>query len=165
MRQMRERGEDPMENFSRSLKADAAVIAGWPGVTFGIHRCRGNPRRLGPRAGSSAATAARLFTELPHDRFLLEYDSPRAGSFAPLRFMPKGKIAVLGLVSTKVPELEAIDALARRIDEAAKYLPLDQLAISPQCGFASDVVGNLIGADDQRRKLGIVVGTARRVWK
>jgi 5-methyltetrahydropteroyltriglutamate--homocysteine methyltransferase len=117
------------------------------------------------REGSYDAIAERLFNELPHDRFLLEYDSPRAGSFAPLRFMPKGKIAVLGLVSTKVPELEAIDALARRIDEAAKYLPLDQLAISPQCGFASDVVGNLIGADDQRRKLGIVVGTARRVWK
>jgi 5-methyltetrahydropteroyltriglutamate--homocysteine methyltransferase len=116
------------------------------------------------REGSYDAIAERLFTELPHDRFLLEYDSPRAGSFAPLRFMPKGKVAVLGLVSTKVPEMESIDALRRRIDEAAKVIPLEQLAISPQCGFASDVVGNLISPDDQRRKLEIVVETARQVW-
>jgi 5-methyltetrahydropteroyltriglutamate--homocysteine methyltransferase len=105
-----------------------------------------------------------LFNELPHDRFLLEYDSPRAGSFAPLRFLPKGKVAVLGLVSTKVPELETVEALKRRIDEAAKMVPLEQLAISPQCGFASDVVGNLISADDQKRKLERVVETARQVW-
>ncbi|MGH6739318.1 MAG: hypothetical protein ACREDY_09865 [Bradyrhizobium sp.] len=162
--QMRERGEDPEENFARSLKADAAVIANFPGVTFGIHLCRGNQRSMWHREGSYDAIAERLFTELPHQRFLLEYDSPRAGSFAPLRFMPKGKIAVLGLVSTKVPELETADALRRRIDEAAKVLPLEQLAISPQCGFASDVVGNLITPDDQRRKLERVVETARLVW-
>jgi 5-methyltetrahydropteroyltriglutamate--homocysteine methyltransferase len=116
------------------------------------------------REGSYDTSAERLFTELPHGRFLLEYDSPRAGSVAPLRFMPKGKVAVLGLVSTKVPELESVDALKRRIDEAAKVIPLDQLAISPQCGFASDVVGNLLSPDDQRRKLEIVVETARQVW-
>jgi len=165
MKQMRERGEDPVENFSRSLKADAAVIAGFPGATFGIHLCRGNQRSMWHREGSYDSIAERLFTELPHDRFLLEYDSPRAGSFAPLRFLPKGKIAVLGLVSTKVPELESIDALKRRIDEAAKVLPLEQLALSPQCGFASDVVGNLISADDQKRKLELVVETARQVWR
>jgi len=164
MQQMRDRGEDPAENFSRSLKADAAVIAGFPGVTFGIHLCRGNQRSMWHREGSYDSIAERLFTELPHDRFLLEYDSPRAGSFAPLRFLPKGKIAVLGLVSTKVPELESIDALKRRIDEAAKVLPLEQLALSPQCGFASDVVGNLINTDDQKRKLELVVETARQVW-
>jgi len=164
MDQMRARGEDPMANFARSLKADAAVIANFPGVTFGIHLCRGNQRSMWHREGSYDAIAERLFTQLPHDRFLLEYDSPRAGSFAPLRFMPKGKVAVLGLVSTKVPELEAVDALKRRIDEAAKVLPLDQLAISPQCGFASDVVGNLITPDDQKRKLERVVETARQVW-
>jgi len=164
LEQMRDRGEDPAENFSRSLKADAAVIADFPGVTFGIHLCRGNQRSMWHREGSYDAIAERLFTELPHHRFLLEYDSPRAGSFAPLRFMPKGKVAVLGLVSTKVPELETVDALKRRIDEATRYLPLDQLAISPQCGFASDVVGNLIGADDQKRKLQVVVETARQVW-
>jgi 5-methyltetrahydropteroyltriglutamate--homocysteine methyltransferase len=164
LKQMRDRGEDPAENFARSLKADAAVIAGFPGVTFGIHLCRGNQRSMWHREGSYDAIAERLFTELPHDRFLLEYDSPRAGSFAPLRFMPKSKVAVLGLVSTKVPELESIDALRRRIDEAAKVIPLEQLAISPQCGFASDVVGNLISPDDQRRKLELVVETARQVW-
>jgi 5-methyltetrahydropteroyltriglutamate--homocysteine methyltransferase len=164
LKQMRDRGEDPAENFSRSLKADAAVIANFPGVTFGIHLCRGNQRSMWHREGSYDAIAERLFTELPHDRFLLEYDSPRAGSFAPLRFLPKGKVAVLGLVSTKVPEMENIDALKRRIDEAAKVIPLEQLAISPQCGFASDVVGNLITPDDQKRKLGIVVETARQIW-
>ena len=126
------------------LRPTPRVIADFPGVTFGIHLCRGNQRSMWHREGSYDAIAERLFTELPHHRFLLEYDSPRAGSFAPLRFLPKGKVAVLGLVSTKVPELESVDALKRRIDEAAKILPLDQLAISPQCGFASDVVGNLV---------------------
>src|SRR5204863_9240464 len=128
--QMKARGEDTKENFSRSLKAYAAVIANFPGVTFGIHLCRGNQRSMWHREGTYDAIAERLFTELPHDRFLLEYDSPRAGGFEPLRFMPKGKVAVLGLVSTKVSEMERIDALKRRIDEAAKHIPLDQLAIS-----------------------------------
>jgi 5-methyltetrahydropteroyltriglutamate--homocysteine methyltransferase len=164
MKQMRDRGEDPAENFARSLKADAAVTAGFPGMTFGIHLCRGNQRSMWHREGSYDAIAERLFSELPHNRFLLEYDSPRAGSFAPLRFLPKGKVAVLGLVSTKVPELETVEALKRRIEEAAKIVPLDQLAISPQCGFASDVVGNLISADDQKRKLERVVEAARQVW-
>jgi len=164
MDQMRSRGEDPMANFTRSLNADAAVIADFPGVTFGIHLCRGNQRSMWHREGSYDAIAERLFTQLPHDRFLLEYDSPRAGSFAPLRFMPKGKVAVLGLVTTKVPDLERVDDLKWRIDEASKYLALDQLAISPQCGFASDVVGNLITPDDQKRKLERVVETARQVW-
>jgi 5-methyltetrahydropteroyltriglutamate--homocysteine methyltransferase len=164
LQQMRDRGEDPGENFSRSLKADAAVMADFPGVTFGIHLCRGNQRSMWHREGSYDVIAERLFTELPHHRFLLEYDSPRAGSFAPLRFLPKGKVAVLGLVSTKVPEMETVDGLRRRIAEAAMYLPLEQLAISPQCGFASDVVGNLISADEQKRKLELVVETARQVW-
>jgi 5-methyltetrahydropteroyltriglutamate--homocysteine methyltransferase len=164
MAQMRARGEDPNENFSRSLKADTALISGFPGVTFGLHLCRGNQRSMWHREGSYDAIAERLFTELPYDRFLLEYDSPRAGSFEPLRFMPKGKVAVLGLVSTKVPDMETIDELKRRIDQAAKFIPLDQIAISPQCGFASDVIGNLISADDQKRKLELVVETARQVW-
>ena len=163
--QMRARGEDPKENFARSLKADAAVIANFPGVTFGIHLCRGNQRSMWHREGTYDAIAECLFNELPHDRFLLEYDSPRAGSFAPLRFVPKGKVVVLGLVSTKVPELEGADELKRRIEEASRYLPLEQLALSPQCGFASDVVGNLISADDQRRKLERVVEVARLVWQ
>jgi len=162
--QMRERGEDPMRNFSRSLKAEAAVIAGYPGVTFGIHLCRGNQRSMWHREGAYDAIAERLFNELPHQRFLLEYDTPRAGSFEPLRFVPKGRVVVLGLVSTKVAELETVDDLKRRIEEASKYIPLDQLAISPQCGFASDVVGNLLTADAQKRKLERVVETARAVW-
>jgi 5-methyltetrahydropteroyltriglutamate--homocysteine methyltransferase len=164
MAQMHKRGEDPMVNFGRSLRAEAAVIAGYPGVTFGIHLCRGNQRSMWHREGTYDAIAERLFNELPHDRFLLEYDTPRAGSFAPLRFVPKGRVVVLGLVSTKVAELETVDGLKRRIDEASKFLPLDQLAISPQCGFASDVVGNLLGPDDQKRKLEVVVETARQVW-
>jgi len=162
---MRKRGEDPMENFSRSLRANARVVAGFPGVTFGIHLCRGNQRSQWHREGSYDAIAERLFNELPHQRFLLEYDSPRAGSFAPLRFVPKDKIVVLGLVSTKVPELEPVDALVRRVEEAAKHVPVERLAISPQCGFGSDVVGNLIGEDDQKRKLERVVEVARKVWQ
>ena len=161
---MRQRGEDPMANLARSLKAEAAVVANYPGVTFGIHLCRGNQRSMWHREGAYDAIAERLFNELPHQRFLLEYDTPRAGSFEPLRFVPKGRVVVLGLVSTKVAELETVDELKRRIGEASRFLPLDQLAISPQCGFASDVVGNLLGEDDQKRKLEVVVETARQVW-
>lgn len=164
MAQMRARGEDPMENFSRSLKAEAAVIKDFPDVTFGIHLCRGNQRSMWHREGTYDAIAERLFNELPHQRFLLEYDTPRAGSFAPLRFVPKGKMIVLGLITTKVPELEKVDELRKRIDQASKYISLDQLAVSPQCGFASDVVGNMISPDDQKRKLELMVETARQVW-
>ena len=161
---MRRRGEDPVRSFERSLKADAALLEGFDGVTFGIHLCRGNQNSMWHREGHYDAIAERLFNALPHRRFLLEYDSPRAGSFEPLRHVPKGKVCVLGLVSTKVGELETAEALARRIDEATRYLPLEQLALSPQCGFASDVVGNRVSEDDQKRKLEIVVRTARMVW-
>jgi len=162
---MRKRGEDPVRNFERSLAADAAVLEGFGDVTFGIHLCRGNQHSMWHREGHYDAIAERLFNALPHQRFLLEYDSPRAGSFEPLRHVPKGKICVLGLVSTKVPELETPEALARRIDEAARYLPLEQLALSPQCGFASDVAGNRVTEEDQKRKLELVVRTARMVWR
>jgi 5-methyltetrahydropteroyltriglutamate--homocysteine methyltransferase len=162
---MRKRGEDPQANFSRSLRANAQVIEGFPGVTFGIHLCRGNQRSMWHREGSYDAIAERLFNELPHQRFLLEYDSPRAGSFAPLRFVPADKVVVLGLVSTKVAELESLEELRGRVDEAAKYVPLGRLAVSPQCGFGSDVAGNLISEDDQRRKLERVVEIAHKVWR
>jgi 5-methyltetrahydropteroyltriglutamate--homocysteine methyltransferase len=165
MEAMRQRGEDPMQNFSRSLRANAELVRGFPGVTFGIHLCRGNQRSMWHREGTYDAIAERLFNELPHQRFLLEYDSPRAGSFAPLRFVPKDKVVVLGLVSTKVPELEPVEALVRRIEEAAKVVPLERLAISPQCGFGSDVVGNLVSEDDQKRKLERVVEAARIMWR
>ena len=161
---MRDRGEDPKENFSRSLKADNQVLEGFDNTTFGIHLCRGNQRSMWHREGSYDDIAERLLNELKHDRFLFEYDTPRAGGFEPLRFLPKGKVVVLGLVSTKVAQLEKIDDLKRRIDAAGQYAPLEQLAISPQCGFSSDVVGNLITEDDQKRKLEIVVETARQVW-
>jgi 5-methyltetrahydropteroyltriglutamate--homocysteine methyltransferase len=161
---MRGRGEDPEINLSRSVAAEAAVVRGFDGITFGLHLCRGNQRSMWHREGTYDAIAERLFNELPHDRFLLEYDSPRAGGFEPLRFVPKGKIVVLGLISTKVPELESVEDLKRRIDDAARYVSLDQLALSPQCGFASDVVGNLISEDDQKRKLERLVETARQVW-
>ena len=161
---MRERGEDPKENFTRSLRADNATLAGFDDVTFGIHLCRGNQRSMWHREGTYDDIAERLLNELNYDRFLFEYDTPRAGGFEPLRFLPKGKVIVLGLVSTKVPRLESPDELKRRIDQAAKFAPLDQIAISPQCGFSSDVVGNLISDDDQKRKLELVVETARQVW-
>jgi 5-methyltetrahydropteroyltriglutamate--homocysteine methyltransferase len=161
---MRARGEDPAVNFSRSLKADNAMLAGFDEVTFGIHLCRGNQRSMWHREGTYDDIAERLLNELAYDRFLFEYDSPRAGGFEPLRFLPKGKVIVLGLVSTKVAELESVDELKRRIDQAAKYVPLEQIAISPQCGFSSDVVGNLITVDEQKRKLERVVETARQVW-
>ena len=164
LQEMRDRGEDPMKNLARSIKADNEILRLFDNVTFGIHVCRGNQRSMWHREGSYDAIAELLFTELHHDRLLLEYDSPRAGTFEPLRFVPKGKTVVLGLISTKVPELETVDDLKQRIDRASKYIPLEQLAISPQCGFASDVVGNLISEDDQKRKLEVVMETARQVW-
>jgi len=162
---MKSRGEDPGENFQRSLQANRELAAPIRGVTFGIHLCRGNQKSMWHREGSYDAIAEQLFSELPHQRFLLEYDSPRAGGFEPLRFVPKGKVVVLGLVSTKIAQLESTEDLMRRIDEAAKYLPVENLAISPQCGFGSDVSGNLISEDDQKRKLERVVEVARKVWR
>ncbi|MGH7812053.1 MAG: hypothetical protein ACREP5_17385, partial [Candidatus Binatia bacterium] len=162
--EMKARGEDPAKNLMRSIKADNELLRLFDDVTFGIHLCRGNQRSMWHREGSYDAIAEMLFTELRHDRLLLEYDSPRAGTFEPLRFVPKGKTVVLGLVSTKVPELETVDDLKQRIDRERKYIPLEQLALSPQCGFASDVVGNVISEVDQKRKLEVVVETARQVW-
>jgi 5-methyltetrahydropteroyltriglutamate--homocysteine methyltransferase len=116
------------------------------------------------REGHYDAIAERLFHGLRHQRFLLEYDTERAGTFEPLRFMPKGKIAVLGLITTKVGRFESVDELCRRIDDAARYLPIDQLAISPQCGFASSLRGNLLTEDEQFRKLDVMNETASKVW-
>ena len=161
---MRSRGEDPQANLERSIKADNEVIANFPGVTFGIHICRGNRQSMWHREGHYDAIAEKLFAELNHQRLLLEYDTERAGSFEPLRFVPKGKIAVLGLITTKLARVETVDELRRRIDEASCYLPLDQLAISPQCGFASSIRGNLLTEDEQFRKLDVMLETARKVW-
>ena len=135
-----------------------------PGMTTGLHLCRGNFRSRWMAAGGYEPVAEKLFNELPVDAFFLEYDSERAGDFAPLRFVPGGRRIVLGLVSSKTPELEDQAALLRRIDEAARVCPLDRLALSTQCGFASVAGGNALAEDRQWAKLELVVATARRVW-
>jgi 5-methyltetrahydropteroyltriglutamate--homocysteine methyltransferase len=170
---MRSRGEDTDANLRRSIEADNAVIDGFDGVTFGIHLCRGNERTLDPdtgkvvpqwhREGPYDEIAEQLFTQLHHKRLLLEYDSERAGGFEPLRFVPKDKIVVLGLVTTKSTDVETSDLLMRRIDEASKFIPVEQLALSPQCGFASGA-GLTIPEDIQWRKLEAVMETAQKVW-
>jgi 5-methyltetrahydropteroyltriglutamate--homocysteine methyltransferase len=159
-------GIDPDRAVDENIAADNAVIEAQAheGVVFGLHMCRGNNRSRWFAEGGYDGIAEKTFGQLRYDRFLLEYDSERAGSFAPLRFVPKGKTVVLGLISTKVPQLESLDDLRRRIDEAAKYVPIDHLALSPQCGFASVAAGNEISWDDQRRKLERLVETAHMVW-
>jgi 5-methyltetrahydropteroyltriglutamate--homocysteine methyltransferase len=164
LERMRAKGEDPVANMERSIRADNAVIAGFPGVTFGLHTCRGNQRSMWHREGTYDAIAERLFNGLAHQRLLLEYDSERAGGFEPLRFVPKGKVVVLGLVSTKIPRVETPDELKGRIETASRHLPLEQLAISPQCGFASSIVGNVLSEDDQWRKLEVIQEVATEVW-
>ncbi len=161
---MRSRGEDPDAVMTRSINADNELIERFPGLIFGIHICRGNRQSMWHREGHYDAIAEQLFGGLKHQRLLLEYDTERAGGFEPLRFVPKGKIAVLGLITTKVGRVETVDELRRRIDQAAAYLPLDQLAISPQCGFASSLRGNLLTEDEQFRKLGVMLEVARKVW-
>ena len=150
------------------MAADAAVVRGvkarHPDVTVGLHICRGNNRSAYMAKGGYEPVAERLFGEVGVDRFLLEYDTERAGGFEPLRFIRPGTVVVLGLVSSKVPELESRDDLRRRIDEAARYVPLEDLAISPQCGFASTSAGNVLTIDEEKRKLELVADTARLVW-
>lgn len=161
---MRARGEEPMATMERSIRADNEIIDSCPGVTFGIHICRGNRQSMWHREGHYDGIAEKLFSGLNHQRLLLEYDTDRAGTFEPLRFVPKGKIAVLGLITTKLGRVETVDELRRRIDEAARYLPVEQLALSPQCGFASSLRGNLLSEDEQFRKLDVMLETARKVW-
>jgi 5-methyltetrahydropteroyltriglutamate--homocysteine methyltransferase len=157
---------DPEAFQAESVKADNACLAAArkPGVTLAMHLCRGNNRSHWYAEGGYDAIAEKLFGTLEVDRFLLEYDDDRSGTFEPLRFIPKGKTVVLGLVSSKVPTMENPDNLTKRIDEAAKFVPLENLAISPQCGFASTAEGNLITEDRQWAKLELVVDIARRVW-
>ena len=163
---LRQNGVDPDNAFDDSLEADRASLqgVGREGVTLAMHVCRGNSKSRWFTEGGYDPIAEKLFGTLPVDRFLLEYDTERSGGFEPLRFVPRGKTVVLGLVTTKEPQLESQDALVRRIDEASRYVPLENLAISPQCGFASVASGNLLSPDDQRRKLELVAQLARRVW-
>lgn len=159
-------GIDPDPAIDEDVRMDNAVTAGLDRskVVLATHICRGNGRSAWHTEGGYDRIAEKVFGGLEVDRFLLEYDTDRSGGFEPLRFMPRGRQVVLGLVTTKVGELEGQDDLRRRIDEAAKYVPIEQLALSPQCGFASVEQGNLLTWDDQRRKLELVVETAHAVW-
>ena len=157
---------DPGAALDEAVCADNAcfLAARNSGVTLGIHLCRGNNRSHWYAEGGYDAIAEKLFGTLAVDRFLLEYDDERSGTFEPLRFVPKGKTVVLGLISTKVPRMEDPDMLARRIDEASKYVAIENLALSPQCGFASTAEGNLLSEDDQWAKLKLVTDMVQRVW-
>jgi 5-methyltetrahydropteroyltriglutamate--homocysteine methyltransferase len=162
--QVKRDGEDPAKLPLQYSRIISGLLKDRPknlGVT--MHTCRGNHASMWMAEGGYDAVAEAVFqTEV--DGFFLEYDSARAGGFEPLRFLPKGKKVVLGLVSSKKAQLENKDALKRRVDEASKYVPLENLCLSPQCGFASSEVGNQLTEDDQRRKLALIVETAREIW-
>lgn len=160
------RGEDPMKNLARAVDATNGAIVGHEGkACFGVHICRGNRASMWHREGTYEGIAEYLFANLKFDRLLLEYDSERAGGFEPLRYVPKGgPTVVLGLITTKTGEVEMVDDLLARIDNAQRFIDVDQLAISPQCGFASGIGGNILSEDAQWRKLEIMQETAARVW-
>lgn len=161
-----EMGVDPDQALDEAIRADNACLEGLnrAGVTIGFHLCRGNHRSHWYAEGGYDPIAEKLFTRLNVDLFLLEYESERAGTFEPLRFIPKDKGVVLGLVSSKLPELEPQEQIIRRIEEASKFVPLQNLALSPQCGFASSLEGNLLTEDEQWQKLRLVIETSRKVW-
>jgi methionine synthase II (cobalamin-independent) len=163
----KQNGIDPAAALDASIAADNAMIEGMrrgASVVTAIHFCRGNKRSAWGAEGSYEPIAEKAFGSLKMDRFLMEFDSDRAGGFEPLRFVPKGKTVVLGLITTKAPELEAEEDLLRRIEQASKYVATENLAVSTQCGFASAASGNLITWDDMKRKFELVVKMARRVW-
>ena len=157
---------DPETALNEAIHADNACLraARHDGVTLAIHLCRGNNRSHWYAEGGYDAIAEKLFSELEVDRFLLEYDDERSGTFAPLRFVPKDRTVVLGLVSSKVSRMEDPAVLVQRIEEASRYVPLENLALSPQCGFASTAEGNLLTEEQQWAKLKLVVDAARRIW-
>ena len=161
----RQRGDDPNELPHRYASFINKVVARKPaGMTLAMHLCRGNFKSTHAAAGNYEPVAEALLSEMNLDAFFLEYDDDRSGDFRPLRYLSKGKVVVLGLVTTKFGEMESKDALKRRIDEAAKYAPIEQLCLSPQCGFSSTVHGNNIAVQAQRDKLRLVVETAAEVW-
>jgi 5-methyltetrahydropteroyltriglutamate--homocysteine methyltransferase len=160
----RQRGADPDALLESCIELDNAIIEGHPGVTFGIHICRGNHRSMFYASGGYDRIAEQVFRRARFHRFLLEYDDERSGTFEPLKFVPDDRVVVLGLVSSKHATLESMHDLERRIMEASQYVPLDRLALSPQCGFASTHEGNRLSPDDQGRKLKLVADTARAVW-
>ena len=161
----RQRGDDPNELAHRYATFINKVVAHKPaGMTLAMHLCRGNFKSTHAATGNYEPVAEALLAEMNLDAFFLEYDDHRSGDFRPLRFLSKGKVVVLGLVTTKFGEMESKDTLKRRIDEAAQYAPLDQLCLSPQCGFSSTVHGNNIAVEAQRAKLRLVIETAQEVW-
>jgi 5-methyltetrahydropteroyltriglutamate--homocysteine methyltransferase len=147
------------------IELDNAIIDGHPGMTFGIHICRGNHKSMFYASGGYDRIAEQVFKRANFHRFLLEYDDERSGSFEPLRHVPDDRIVVLGLVSSKTPQMESEEELRARIAEAARIVPIERLALSPQCGFASTHEGNALTPDDQRRKLELVAATSRSVWQ
>src|SRR5881296_3032503 len=159
----RQRGSDPDQLIDACIEMDNAVIGGHPGVTFGLHICRGNNQSKFYASGGYEPIK-RVFEKSRFQRFLLEYDDERSGDFDPLRVIPADREVVLGLVTTKKPRLESVDELRRRIEAAAKHVALERLALSPQCGFASTLEGNRVTPDDQRKKLERVAEVARLVW-
>jgi 5-methyltetrahydropteroyltriglutamate--homocysteine methyltransferase len=160
----RRRGNDPDRLLDRCIELDNAVIGDHPGVTFAIHLCRGNNQSKYYASGGYDPIAEQVFQRTRFDRFLLEYDDARSGGFEPLAHIPADRIVVLGLVTSKKPALESKDELKRRIEEASAYVPLERLALSPQCGFASTEEGNLLTPADQAAKLRLVAETTREVW-
>jgi 5-methyltetrahydropteroyltriglutamate--homocysteine methyltransferase len=159
------RGDDAEHQHLRYIRQINAALADRPaGLTVTTHLCRGNFRSSWAAEGGYDFVAEALFTQLAVDGFFLEYDTERAGGFAPLRFVPPGKQVVLGLVTTKSGRLESKDGLKRRIDEASRHVPLEQLCLSPQCGFSSTVEGNVLSYDEQMAKLALIVETAQEVW-
>lgn len=146
------------------IELDNALMEGFPGVTFGFHLCRGNQASRWLVEGGYDSIARPIFQGIRAQRLLLEYDDARSGSFEPLTYVPDDKMVVLGLVTTKSPDLETPEDLVRGIEEASRFVPLERLALSPQCGFATSILGNALSMDDQRRKLDLICEVARRVW-
>ncbi len=159
----RQRGNDPDKLIDTCIEMDNAIIRDHPGITFAIHICRGNNQSKFYASGDYEPIS-RIFTQTRFQRFLLEYDDARSGGFEPLRHVPDDRFVVLGLVTTKKPQLETVDELRQRIEEASHFLPLERLALSPQCGFASTMEGNHISFEDQQRKLELVAQVAQEVW-
>ena len=159
----RQRGNDPDKLIDTCIEMDNAIIRDHPGITFGIHICRGNNQSKYYASGDYEPIS-RIFSQTRFQRFLLEYDDTRSGGFEPLRHVPDDRIVVLGLVTTKKPQLETRDELRHRIEEASRFLPLERLALSPQCGFASTMEGNHISFEDQQRKLERVAHIAQEIW-
>ena len=159
----RQRGNDPDRLIDVCIEMDNAIISNHPGITFGMHICRGNNQSKFYASGDYEPIS-RIFSRTLFRRFLLEYDDARSGGFEPLRHVPEDRFVVLGLVTTKKPRLETAAELRQRIEEATRYIPLERLALSPQCGFASTMEGNHISPEDQRRKLELVASVAQEVW-